>query len=259
MVSGDFRASAPPPSSRVAAASRCARQNSERRRPVVYYLATRAGWRRANTDRILLIAVRRRARVVAATVHLAAFGAISAPRVSSRSTRLPLAAGSLRVIRDPRHIWEIAVMKTHTRALRSLNLGSGAHRRRVGERQGRPARLYSTLAVVLALSSSLVHAQTPTCAAPGCNSVASDSNIEGPNTATGTTALFSLSTGSNNTASGWRALYSNTTGSNNSASGAGALGFNTTGNYNTASGDPRNPPHTLRAYPPRNSRVAPCM
>src|SRR5579863_1238804 len=89
-----------------------------------------------------------------------------------------MTAGSFRVIKDLRHNWEIAAMNTLTRLLRSFNLGSGPHRRQFGERRGRPARLYSTLAVVLALSSSLVHAQTPTCAAvpspPGCNSVTSD-------------------------------------------------------------------------------------
>ncbi len=56
------------------------------------------------------------------------------------------------------------------------------------------------------------------------------------NTALGTGALQSNSTGSYNTASGLNALQSNTTGSNNTASGAFALQNNTTGSYNTASG-----------------------
>ena len=58
----------------------------------------------------------------------------------------------------------------------------------------------------------------------------------GANTASGTSALSSNTTGYYNTASGYSALASNTTGSNNTANGVSALGFNTTGNNNTASG-----------------------
>lgn len=177
-------------------------------------------------------------------------------------------------------------MQTHTRRLRSLDLDSGAERRRVNERQAGTTRLgeaegashavktaYCTLAVVLALSSTLVRAQTPTCATPGCNSVASDigedtavgtgalthltggnpgqlfydtaagfqalySNTSGGsyNSAFGALALYSNTTGSENTASGLQALYSNTTGGDNTASGSRALLNNTTGSENTASG-----------------------
>src|SRR6266700_3617545 len=80
-----------------------------------------------------------------------------------------------------------------------------------------------------------------------------DGGYPGQNTAEGTDALFSLTTGINNTAigfealafnttglrntaSGWTALFSNTSGYNNTASGVGALYYNTTGSYNTASG-----------------------
>src|SRR2546430_642099 len=72
------------------------------------------------------------------------------------------------------------------------------------------------------------------------------------NTAEGTQALFSLTTGANNTALGYQAMYFNTTGNFNTASGWGALlsnngdgntaiGFrplysNTTGCYNSANG-----------------------
>src|SRR3984957_17838953 len=153
------------------------------------------------------------------------------------------------------HVQEIAVMNTYARKLRSLNLDSGTHRRRVGECQAGAARLggaeganhalkiaYWTLAVVLALSSSWVHAQTPTCAAPGCNSVASDGF---GNTAAGSSTLTHLiiipthtggMTGSDNTASGFQALFSNTTGGGNTASGVQALLANTNGAQNTASG-----------------------
>jgi hypothetical protein len=145
-------------------------------------------------------------------------------------------------------------MKTLTRFFRSLNLGTGTHRRRVGGCQTRAARLwgagganhalktaYWSLAIVLALSSSWVHAQTPTCAAPGCNSVTSDSNA---NTAVGSSALTHLTTGdgrvmavgADNTALGVQALENTTTGVDNTASGIQALLFNTTGFWNTASG-----------------------
>jgi hypothetical protein len=56
------------------------------------------------------------------------------------------------------------------------------------------------------------------------------------NTASGSGALGSNTSGNFNTASGYGALYSNTGGSNNTAAGINALTNNTTGNYNTASG-----------------------
>src|SRR5258706_380800 len=161
-------------------------------------------------------------------------------------------------------------MKIHTRRLRSLNFESGGHRGRVGECPAGAARLGGaagarhalktaswTVAVVLALSTSLVHAQVPTCAAPGCNSVTSDnafntamgtgtlvslspgvgSSLLGSfNTASGFQALYSNTTGCENTASGFKALYSNTTGQGNTATGLFALWANTSGTFNTASG-----------------------
>jgi hypothetical protein len=60
------------------------------------------------------------------------------------------------------------------------------------------------------------------------------------NTATGTAALLSNTTGSYNTADGYAALNSNTTGSHNTAVGFYALVANKTGDSNTANGD-----HTL--------------
>jgi hypothetical protein len=177
-------------------------------------------------------------------------------------------------------------MKIHTGILRFLHRDGDAHRRRAGERQAGAARLggaegstyalkaaHWSLAVVFALSSNWVNAQTPTCAAPGCNSVASDSgedtavgtgslthltggnpgqffydtaagfqalysNTSGGsyNSAFGALALYSNTSGSENSASGLQALYSNTTGDRNTASGARALINNTTGSNNTASG-----------------------
>ena len=65
---------------------------------------------------------------------------------------------------------------------------------------------------------------------------APDGGYPGSNTAEGTNALLSLTTGTNNTAIGFGALGSNTTGDFNSAEGSGALLFNTTGSQNTATG-----------------------
>jgi len=73
------------------------------------------------------------------------------------------------------------------------------------------------------------------------------------NTAEGTDALFTLTTGANNTAIGfdalyhtdntddntaigWQALFNNTIGGSNTSIGAHALGANTVGAYNTATG-----------------------
>jgi hypothetical protein len=56
------------------------------------------------------------------------------------------------------------------------------------------------------------------------------------NTASGYYTLYSNTTGFTNTANGSFALYQNTTGWGNTASGLDALYFNTTGSYNTANG-----------------------
>jgi Chaperone of endosialidase len=63
-----------------------------------------------------------------------------------------------------------------------------------------------------------------------------DGGYAGNNTAEGTDALFSLTTGTDNTAIGFDALYGNTTGDSNTATGSGALSSNTTGIRNTANG-----------------------
>jgi hypothetical protein len=56
------------------------------------------------------------------------------------------------------------------------------------------------------------------------------------NTAVGSKALYSNTTGSYNTANGTYSLSFNTTGSNNTANGLQSLYSNTTGSYNTANG-----------------------
>ena len=63
-----------------------------------------------------------------------------------------------------------------------------------------------------------------------------DGGYAGENTAEGTNALFSLTTGIFNTALGFEALYSNTTGSYNTATGVNAL-RNNTADFNTAYGE----------------------
>jgi hypothetical protein len=63
-----------------------------------------------------------------------------------------------------------------------------------------------------------------------------DGGYPNDNTAEGTDALFSLTTGVSNTAVGFSALFSNTIGGNNTASGADALYSNTMGGFNTADG-----------------------
>jgi hypothetical protein len=63
-----------------------------------------------------------------------------------------------------------------------------------------------------------------------------DGGYPGNNTAEGTSALFSLTTGIANTALGSQALYYNTTGDYNTAEGFRALFSNTSGAQNTAYG-----------------------
>jgi len=58
----------------------------------------------------------------------------------------------------------------------------------------------------------------------------------GANTANGSQALFSNTSGSDNTATGFQALFSNTTGNSNNAIGNAALTSNTTGIGNNAFG-----------------------
>src|SRR5215510_9227573 len=63
-----------------------------------------------------------------------------------------------------------------------------------------------------------------------------DAGHDNGNTAEGTEALFSNTTGHADTAIGAGALYKNTTGVGNTATGMAALGSNTTGYSNTAIG-----------------------
>jgi trimeric autotransporter adhesin len=65
---------------------------------------------------------------------------------------------------------------------------------------------------------------------------APDGGYANQNTAEGTNALFSLTSGSDNTALGYQALFGNTTGHDNTATGTSALRRNTVGANNTATG-----------------------
>src|ERR1700719_3470086 len=88
------------------------------------------------------------------------------------------------------------------------------------------------LLVVLALAcfglSRMAQAQLP--------SPTPDGGYPNDNTAEGTNALFSVTSGTDNTATGFEAIFNNTTGSFNTATGSGALQSNTTGSDNTATG-----------------------
>jgi Chaperone of endosialidase len=67
-------------------------------------------------------------------------------------------------------------------------------------------------------------------------SPAPDGGYPNRNTAEGTYALFSLTTGADDTAIGSHALFYNASGHNNTAIGSDALSSNTTGHENTATG-----------------------
>src|SRR5438067_11852156 len=68
-------------------------------------------------------------------------------------------------------------------------------------------------------------------------SPAPDGGYAGNNTAEGTSALFSLTSGADNTAIGFQALFSNTSGTYNSGEGFSSFFSNTTGELKTADGD----------------------
>jgi Chaperone of endosialidase len=65
---------------------------------------------------------------------------------------------------------------------------------------------------------------------------ATEGDLGNGNTAEGSGALFSLTSGTYNTAMGFQALNKNSTGYQNTANGVNALYSNTTGYYNTANG-----------------------
>ena len=87
----------------------------------------------------------------------------------------------------------------------------------------------------ISLPGVIITASPPSNTAVGTGALQSNTT-GGANTASGSGALASNTTGFFNTASGTNALASNTTGGSNTASGSGALQGNTTGGSNTASG-----------------------
>src|SRR6267378_1797356 len=86
--------------------------------------------------------------------------------------------------------------------------------------------LLASIALALFPFSTMTRAVTP----------APDGGYPNNNTAEGSGALFSLTSGFDNTAIGFAALAANTTGALNTATGFLALSKNTTGNDNTANG-----------------------
>jgi len=84
------------------------------------------------------------------------------------------------------------------------------------------------LVILLAICFALSHQAQAVVPPP-------DGGYPNFNTAEGTNALFSLTTGAANTAAGWYSLFTNTIGSFNTGIGAGALVLNT-GDENTAIG-----------------------
>jgi len=88
----------------------------------------------------------------------------------------------------------------------------------------------STTRLLLALAAFLPTAQAQ------LPSPTPDGGYPNENTAEGTSALFSVTSGNHNTATGFQALFSDTTGTANTATGHNALGSNTIGKDNTATG-----------------------
>jgi len=86
------------------------------------------------------------------------------------------------------------------------------------------------------LSIPSINGGDPTSTAVGCGALVNDTNTAGADTAIGSGALSSNTSGANNTATGYEALYSNTSGSRNTANGSSALFSNTTASDNTATG-----------------------
>jgi trimeric autotransporter adhesin len=89
----------------------------------------------------------------------------------------------------------------------------------------RPTKI-ALLAAACFAFAPVAHAVTP----------APDGGYPNNNTAEGTDALFTLTTGANNTALGYTALHNNTIGDYNTATGANALFANFNGSGNTAHG-----------------------
>jgi hypothetical protein len=99
------------------------------------------------------------------------------------------------------------------------------------QRKGKPMTNRAVFFLVITAIICIVVPQSTQAVSP-----APDGGYAGNNTAEGTGALFSRTTGVNNTALGFDALYHDTSGSNNTAAGLQALFNNTTGAANTATG-----------------------
>jgi hypothetical protein len=103
----------------------------------------------------------------------------------------------------------------------------------------------TTILIALTLACFALSPQAQAVCQEGCDTInfntflgddALISNIGAGNTAIGSQALFSNTTGGGNTANGSQALQSNTRGGGNTATGGSALGLNRTGSVNTGTG-----------------------
>jgi hypothetical protein len=110
----------------------------------------------------------------------------------------------------------------------NLKTGTLAVRNSISPATAERGFLLVALALTWFALSPVAQAQLP--------SPTPDGGYPNDNTAEGTNALFSLTTGSQNTANGSVALEMNTMGSANTAAGYQALASNTTGSGNTANG-----------------------
>src|SRR2546423_7769955 len=99
-----------------------------------------------------------------------------------------------------------------------------------------PTRRQSVRRGFLPIPLSLVLVCFALCQRAQAVTPAPDGGYAGNNTAEGTSALFSLTSGVDNTANGFQALFSNTSGTYNSGEGFRALFSNSTGSQNTATG-----------------------
>jgi hypothetical protein len=97
----------------------------------------------------------------------------------------------------------------------------------------KPTQFISSRSSILAIIALAAFALSPSARAV---SPAPDGGYPGNNTAEGTSALLSLTSGTDNTAIGFQALKNNTNGSGNMAIGSDALLTNTSGTNNTATG-----------------------
>jgi uncharacterized coiled-coil protein SlyX len=122
-------------------------------------------------------------------------------------------------------------LRTNTDGSFNTAVGAGALLLNIGDQSTREGVENTAIGTAALLSNSTGSENT----ANGAFALFSNAG-GGGNTATGDEALFTNTIGDNNTANGYEALYSNTTGSRNTANGALVAFSNTEGRSNTAMG-----------------------